>query len=759
MKKTTFPSTVIAILLFTSLIILLPNPSAQNPPGEIITVNQNGNGDYTTIKSAIEDASNGDTIQIQNGVYKEHNIIIDKKIKITGENVDETIINCQGGKGLLINSCCVEVDSIKIINTDNYAIQVSKDSGKCVFSNIILSNCKTLGLWIRSSDNTFSNCEITGKGDSVGAKIRGTNNRILNSEVHGFNNGILILVNSDNHKVKNCKIFDNEKGIDIRINSDKNVISHCDISYNTYGVYIWQNSENNLIYRNNLWKNTENAYSEGGNQWDNGQYGNYWDDYTGSDNNSDDIGDTPYVIHKRYKDNYPRMSFYLPTQVTPPYNIRVTSSLSDNTPTFTWTPSLYEGEIEGYTVKIDDNSEIYVGDGTSWTTSSNLSNGIHTFYVKAIAEDGTKSNYATTTFNIDTSTIDSDGDGWTDEEEQKYETDPYDPNNYPLDTDGDGIPDDFDDDSDGDGYSDEMENSYNTNPKNPGDYPLDTDGDGTPDEDSPDGKYIGDKEDDGDRLNDKIEKQIGSDPKNPNDVERIYIEGKSYFMVNISQNDKYDILYNPIKNQTTAVKKQNNIYLIDVDDDNSWDYKYNPSNQMTAEYKEEGLNIWMIATILLMGSTAAVTAIYIVFFRDKKTNKNIFKKTTDFEKTETYTHYDDISQLDTIDLTKNLLQDMQHTVGQYMEKLDAMQKEMYAEEKQKPKPSTDQPDETFPPSEKIKDITIEENISDSSIVIEDIESKIDKILTGVTKNKNYGQKGRDIEAKVDELITKQNFGK
>ena len=63
-----------------------------------------------------------------------------------------------------------------------------------------------------------------------------------------------------------------------------------------------------MIFHNNFMENNQNAYDEGTNIWDDGERGNYWDDYTGEDSNGDGIGDTPYPIPGGdNQDNYPMM--------------------------------------------------------------------------------------------------------------------------------------------------------------------------------------------------------------------------------------------------------------------------------------------------------------------------------------------------------------------------------------------------------------------------------------------------------------------
>ena len=90
-------------------------------------------------------------------------------------------------------------------------------------------------------------------------------------------------------------------GIYLHDSSSNNCIHHNVIQNNGgAGLFIWQESFNNWIYHNdfinNNWYNVKDK--EGGNVWD---YlypygGNYWDDYSGTDDNGDGIGETPYII-------------------------------------------------------------------------------------------------------------------------------------------------------------------------------------------------------------------------------------------------------------------------------------------------------------------------------------------------------------------------------------------------------------------------------------------------------------------------------
>jgi parallel beta-helix repeat protein len=75
------------------------------------------------------------------------------------------------------------------------------------------------------------------------------------------------------------------------------------------GVRLSAESGDNVVYHNSFLTNTTQAEDYGvNNQWDNGGEGNYWSDYTGTDDNGDGIGDIPYLIGPNGLDRYPLMS-------------------------------------------------------------------------------------------------------------------------------------------------------------------------------------------------------------------------------------------------------------------------------------------------------------------------------------------------------------------------------------------------------------------------------------------------------------------
>jgi len=717
------------LLMFTILF-----PTVHSVPQiyqETIIVDPAGTGDFITIQDAIDNANPLSIIEIRPGVYRENNLRITKKLALVGENPDDTIIDLNGGDGFILVSSYVEIHNLKIINSSEYAISVPWDSDHCNISHCVIEQAQAHGIVLQASFTVMYNVELSAEGSNgEGIKIRGQENVINGCTVSGFKNGILILLGANDNQILYTNTFDNDVGIDIRINSRENVITHCNIYGNNHGAYVWQNSNNNRIYLNNFWKNDVDAIDDSNNTWDNNGEGNYWDDYTGVDTNGDGIGDTPYTVSSGNMDRCPLMTMILPDTITAPANINLATNTWDDTPSFTWVAAVYNKGVQGYYVKIDTDDETYVGDTTSWTSPVTVTNGVHTFYVRAQGIDETTSNYATLTFSIDTTFVDTDGDGWSDDEEQTYNTDPNNPDNYPLDTDGNHIPDSVDTDDDADGYSDDMELSYGTSTINSNAYPTDTDRDGIPDENSPDGKYTGDVDDDDDGIIDTTENKLGSDPRNVLDVTKIYISGNPYYLVDVSGSGIYDILYELASDTTTGVEKQDDTYLIDVNGDGLWDYVYQTTDSSVSTYMGEQPTLTLVSWILVILAVVITVSLLVFYYFRKKPGVYVpFRKPIKLARRPSIKKPLPIRPADTKDTvemigrTQTLLQHIQQDVQVYMEQLSQMEDQLITTTMATEEPIFTEEETTEP--EIVEDGKKQE--VDTS-VSGDVESQVDAIL-------------------------------
>lgn len=251
-----------------------------------IHINDNGNTGYATIQDAINAAPNGSIIYINSGTYYE-NIAINKTITLIGENITTTIIDGNGTADVIYIS----------------------ETGKANIGGFTIRNSDNAGISIHSNNNTITGNNISNNKYGIFSthsqyNIFSQNTLLSNSEY-----GMYLYPSSDNNMIFDNIFSDNICGLHIK-DSKHNEVSRNMFMDNQKGVYFCCGSQYNTVFHNVFMNNSIwNAHDFiGGNRWDNGRIGNYWDDYNGTDADGDEIGDISYTVSSKGQDNHPLMN-------------------------------------------------------------------------------------------------------------------------------------------------------------------------------------------------------------------------------------------------------------------------------------------------------------------------------------------------------------------------------------------------------------------------------------------------------------------
>jgi len=280
------------ILLFVGTYIIPISAQNTEKPlpvsrGNWLYVGGNGPGNYTRIKDAIDNASDGDTVFVLNGIYYE-NVRVDKSITLLGENQTATIIDGQEQNGHLISiiAAGVTVSGFTIRNCGGIPnaaeIHVNSDNNKIIGNTFI---CSTLnseeGIWVWQSSGT------TILGNTITSHLYGiwlencTNNNITHNYISTVSEWGIILGNSERNSIYENSVTDNRGGIYLR-DSNNNTLVGNDIVKNVRGIALVESTAfcaNNTIVNNTFRRNRNfdatffvRKTSHSKNLWD----ANYW---------------------------------------------------------------------------------------------------------------------------------------------------------------------------------------------------------------------------------------------------------------------------------------------------------------------------------------------------------------------------------------------------------------------------------------------------------------------------------------------------
>jgi len=359
MRKTIFAFMV--LLLLVSLFGLARTSEATEANRQRITVPD----DYNKIQWAIGNATEGDTIYVRSGVYREHVTVDKNNLTLVGEDRYNTIIEGQGTGNVvtlrardatvsgftmnnsgskLYSGICVAVSNgnnitYNRITNNGYGILLFASTWNIVSHNVLISNHVYAVLVSGSTNNTVTYNFLCNNSRGI-LLSRATANKITeNTASSNGEYGILLSASTGNIVVRNNFTSNAMYGIELSSSSGNWVLVNV-ASENQYGIWLeysnnntvlgntvsnnckgtWlHQSNNNTFFHNNFVENVQQVYdtswnvsrvSPSINFWDDGypSGGNWWSEHEGTDTGRDAVGDTPYVIDVNNRDRYPLVS-------------------------------------------------------------------------------------------------------------------------------------------------------------------------------------------------------------------------------------------------------------------------------------------------------------------------------------------------------------------------------------------------------------------------------------------------------------------
>ena len=347
---------IVMILILTAVLFTFPKVEAESK--KIVVPD-----DYSTIQEAVSNAADGDTVLVKNGIYpvdENTTIVISKTLSLVGEDpANTTILGAsstydENGIAIRLAAPNIVISGFTIANFRVAIALVNYNaepypSGCKIIGNNIVNNSEGIrsqrnDLFISQNNITKNTGGITGyntenvviTGNNISANGYGINigicrNITVSENQISDNKGGLELYYYGPHFVYGNSITNNSWGIKFAEGCGNATVYGNRIAQNGVGVVllIFPNAGDvvvsgvgNTVFGNLFINNTKQVSQEERSfnypdttsmgtdivSWDNGTIGNYWDDYSGLDENDDGIGDVPYIIDEDNKDNYPLMN-------------------------------------------------------------------------------------------------------------------------------------------------------------------------------------------------------------------------------------------------------------------------------------------------------------------------------------------------------------------------------------------------------------------------------------------------------------------
>ncbi|WP_321431013.1 PGF-pre-PGF domain-containing protein [uncultured Methanolobus sp.] len=225
------------------------NVTVSNVP--TMRVGSGSDNDYSSIQEAINDADDGDTIIVTDGIYNE-NVVVNKSVTLRSENGSTTTnINASDSSDHVFN---VTVDNVTIdgfnvtgvTSSEVAGIYLGYSNNSIVTNNVVNNNSR--GIVLDHSENNTLSSNIANNNSYYGIYLSSSSHNALDdNDIYNNYYGIRLSSSSDHNTLTDNTAMNNTRYGMYFGSSDNNTLTSNDANYNgRYGIYLSSSNNNTL---------------------------------------------------------------------------------------------------------------------------------------------------------------------------------------------------------------------------------------------------------------------------------------------------------------------------------------------------------------------------------------------------------------------------------------------------------------------------------------------------------------------------------
>jgi parallel beta-helix repeat protein len=366
--------------------IIKKNSVSQNSYAGIMT--ESNSTENTIMENEVASNDYGISERGGNNILSQNKITANDfgiSVHSSSNNISDNIIYGNNEMGIILDAGSNILTGNNVTDNNNYGIYVS--SGNTLRNNRMSNNRYNFDVRGTNFENDVDTSNLV-DGKPIIYWVNQQDKTVFQDA------GYVALVKCENITVQNLDISSNADGIFLAYTNHSTITGNI-LTNNNNGITFW-GSSNNRIVGNNIRENGNGIFFSGAmflggfhypspnnvihynnfvdnennvadvawsawwqdltpaiNIWVRGSEGNYWSNYNGTDSNSDEIGEAPYIIDEKNQDNYPLMSpvniFDAGIWEWSPFTVFVVSNSTVSDFSFNHENTLIQFNVEGET--------------------------------------------------------------------------------------------------------------------------------------------------------------------------------------------------------------------------------------------------------------------------------------------------------------------------------------------------------------------------------------------------------------------------